>query len=142
MLKNSVIISCPRHGLSLEYSSLKECYSCPSGCAFPAKGGLPRFVPVENYASSFGLQWNQYRTTQLDSHTGLTISKDRLIRLLGGSLDVVKGKMVLEAGCGAGRFTELLLGAGAHLNAVDLSTAVEANYKNCSSCLLYTSRCV
>lgn len=133
MLKNSVIISCPRHGLSLEYSSLKECYICPSGCAFPAKGGLPRFVPVENYASSFGLQWNQYRTTQLDSHTGLTISKDRLIRLLGGSLDVVKGKMVLEAGCGAGRFTELLLGAGAHLNAVDLSTAVEANYKNCSS---------
>ncbi|MBK7422029.1 MAG: class I SAM-dependent methyltransferase [Propionivibrio sp.] len=53
--------------------------------------------------------------------------------MLGGSLDVVKDKKVLEAGCGAGRFTELLLGAGAHLNAVDLSTAVEANYKNCSS---------
>ena len=94
---------------------------------------IPRFVPLDNYASSFGLQWNLYRTTQLDSQTGLTISRDRLTRLLGGALDIVKEKKVLEAGCGAGRFSELLLEAGAYLNAVDLSSAVEANHKNCSS---------
>jgi SAM-dependent methyltransferase len=50
---------------------------------------------------------------------------------LGGSLDIVKDKTVLEAGCGAGRFSRILLEAGAHLKAVDLSTAVEANYANC-----------
>ncbi len=87
---------------------------------------------MDNYASSFGLQWNEYRTTQLDSFTGLTISKDRLTRILGGSLDIVKGKKVLEAGCGAGCFSEVLLEAGSDLFAVDLSTAVDANYKNCS----------
>lgn len=134
----AMALICPKHGTVLECRVGEMEYRCSSGCSFLIKGSIPRFVPVENYASSFGLQWNQYRTTQLDSHTGLSISRDRLIRLLGGSLDVVKGKKVLEAGCGAGRFTELLLGAGAHLNAIDLSTAVEANFKNCSSYANYS----
>jgi SAM-dependent methyltransferase len=38
---------------------------------------------------------------------------------------------VLEAGCGAGRFTELLLSAEADVFACDLSDAVEANRENC-----------
>ena len=70
--------------------------------------------------------------TQLDSFTGTSISRDRLARCLGGSLEVVRGKQVLEAGCGAGRFTELLLESGAEVFACDLSTAVEANHDNCS----------
>ena len=120
---------CPNHGTTLIPQS--ERFECLDGCIFPLIYSIPRFVPQDNYASSFGLQWNEYRTTQLDSHTGLTISRDRLTRLLGGSLDVVNGKKILEAGCGAGRFSEILLEAGAHLHAVDLSTAVEANYANC-----------
>jgi SAM-dependent methyltransferase len=120
---------CPKHGYALKNHN--QVFECPEGCSFRSVNSIPRFVPVDNYASSFGLQWNQYRTTQLDSHTGLTISRDRLTRLLGGSLDIVSGKQVLEAGCGAGRFSEILLEAGAHLKAVDLSTAVEANYANC-----------
>src|SRR6185503_9012386 len=36
----------------------------------------------------------------------------------------------LEVGCGAGRFTEVLLDAGARVFACDLSRAVEANYAN------------
>lgn len=122
----------PEHHLSLRSNGWQNKYLCPAGCEFSIINDIPRFVALDNYAASFGLQWNQYRTTQLDSHTGLTISRDRLTRLLGGSLDVVNGKKVLEAGCGAGRFTEILLQSGAHVWAVDISTAVEANYKNCS----------
>lgn len=51
---------------------------------------------------------------------------------MGGSLDIVKGKRVLEAGCGAGRFTEIMLQSGAQVFAADISSAVEANYANCS----------
>jgi SAM-dependent methyltransferase len=94
-------------------------------------GGIPRFVGLSNYASGFGLQWKTFRQTQLDSFTGTTISKDRLTRCFGGSLDLLRGKSVLEVGCGAGRFTELMLAAGAHVFACDLSQAVEANYENC-----------
>jgi 2-polyprenyl-3-methyl-5-hydroxy-6-metoxy-1,4-benzoquinol methylase len=105
---------------------------CPLGCRIPVVKGIPRFVSSKNYASAFGDQWNTYRKTQLDSYTGTTISRDRLERCLGGSLDIVRGKSILEAGCGAGRFTELLLCAGAQVFACDLSTAVEANYDNCN----------
>jgi SAM-dependent methyltransferase len=49
----------------------------------------------------------------------------------------VQGKRVLEAGCGAGRFTELLLAAGAQVFACDLSEAVDANYENCKKCPHY-----
>ena len=85
-----------------------------------------------SYVDAFGLQWNKFRETQLDSFTGTTISRDRLLRQLGGSFDIIKGKRVLEVGCGAGRFTEVLLQEGAHVYAVDLSSAVEANYLNCN----------
>ena len=105
---------------------------CSQGCRVPIVGGIPRFVGTENYATAFGLQWNAFRKTQLDSYTGTTISRDRLTRCLGGSLDIVRGKSVLEAGCGAGRFTEVLLGAGGRVFACDLSEAVEANYENCA----------
>jgi 2-polyprenyl-3-methyl-5-hydroxy-6-metoxy-1,4-benzoquinol methylase len=94
-------------------------------------GGIPRFVPTDGYASSFGLQWNRYRRTQLDSHTGTHISRDRLERCLGIPLREVDGLDVLEAGCGAGRFTEVLLAAGARVFAFDLSSAVEANLETC-----------
>lgn len=105
---------------------------CPKGCRFPVVRSIPRFVASTNYASAFGLQWKTFRKTQLDSHSGTTISSDRLKRCLGGSLDIVRGKTVLEVGCGAGRFTEVLLDAGARVFASDLSDAVEANYENCN----------
>lgn len=98
---------------------------------FPIVRNIPRFVSPDNYASSFGLQWNTFRKTQLDSFTGKPISCERLTRLAGGTLGVFQGKTVLEAGCGAGRFTEIMLKAGASVWAVDLSTAVDANYENC-----------
>jgi len=122
---------CPDHGHLL--TGRNQAFKVPEGCSFPLVNDILRFGPQNNYAASFGLQWNEYRTTQLDSHTGLSISHDRLKRLLGGSFDILKGKEVLEAGCGAGRFTEILLESGAHVWAVDISSAVDANYRNCSS---------
>jgi SAM-dependent methyltransferase len=101
-----------------------------SGEFFPVINGVPRFVSPKNYASSFGLQWNTYRRTQLDSYTGVPVSRDRLRRIVGGSLDVFEGKIVLEAGCGAGRFTEVMLDSGAKVFAADISAAVDANYLN------------
>ena len=118
-----------RHDLAVENATALV---CPSGCQIPVVRGIPRFVASDGYASGFGLQWKHFRRTQLDSYTGTTISRDRLARCLGGSLDVVRGKTVHEAGCGAGRFTELLLDAGARVVATDLSVAVEANFENCA----------
>jgi hypothetical protein len=42
----------------------------------------------------------------------------------------LKGETILEAGSGAGRFTEILATTGADILSFDLSSAVEANYAN------------
>lgn len=127
---------CVSHGESLSLdgaASVEEANAlvCPAGCRIPVIGGVPRFVRSSTYAAAFGLQWRSFQRTQLDSETGLPISANRLARCLGGTLDVVRGRAVLEVGCGAGRFTELLLASGASVFACDLSEAVEANLANC-----------
>jgi 2-polyprenyl-3-methyl-5-hydroxy-6-metoxy-1,4-benzoquinol methylase len=93
---------------------------------FPIAGGIPRFVPADNYASNFGFQWNRFSRTQLDSSTGAPISRDRFVRETGWSSAMLTGKRVLDVGCGAGRFAEVALAAGATVVAVDYSSAVEA----------------
>jgi SAM-dependent methyltransferase len=103
-----------------------ECPAC--GSYFPVINGIPRLVDMENYSSSFGFQWNQHRLTQLDSYSGLSISRDRLLAATGWkTLSDAKGMKILEAGSGAGRFTEVLVSTGAQLYSFDYSTAVEAN---------------
>lgn len=104
-----------------------RCESCDA--THPVVDGLPRFVPVSNYAASFGFQWNIHSQTQLDSHSGLPISHDRLWAALGGQEDL-RGQRVLEAGSGAGRFTEVLADSGAEVFSFDYSSAVDANARN------------
>jgi SAM-dependent methyltransferase len=131
-------LQCLEHGRTLTQNGhdarveLSSSLECAEGCYVPVVGGIPRFVDLENYAAAFGLQWNAFSKTQLDSYTGLTLSRDRLAGALGASVDSLRGENVLEVGCGAGRFTEVMLAAGARVFACDLSTAVEANYENCN----------
>jgi len=137
-------LCCLDHGLQLanetersEITQDSRYLACRTVCRIPVIYGIPRFVGSEGYAAGFGRQWKRFRRTQLDSFTGTTISRDRLARCLGGSLAGLRGKTVLEVGCGAGRFTELLLAAGARVFATDLSSAVEANYDNCAGAAHY-----
>lgn len=110
---------------------------CPSGHRWAVREGIPRFVPEHNYADAFGLQWNTFPRTQLDSYTGVPLSRDRLRRCVGEAgwaalSDAGRPpQQVLEVGCGAGRFTEVLLATRAAVTSVDLSSAVEANQANC-----------
>lgn len=92
--------------------------------------GIYRFANSGSYASLFGDQWKHFKKTQLDSYSGVPITETRLNRCLGPELQNLQGKTVLEAGCGAGRFTEVLLKKGATLVSSDLSDAVVVNQEN------------
>lgn len=100
------------------------------GNRFPIVNGIPRFVPVDNYSSSFGLQWNTFQATQLDKFSGLTITRDRFFHNSRWSPQEIAGERILEVGSGAGRFTQVVLDAGAELYSVDYSSAVDANMRN------------
>jgi len=140
-IKGSLI--CPRHHVALSYEkrfSAREGVpwpdgdmTCSEGCRWAIGGGIPRFVSGTSYASSFGLQWNRYPRTELDSYTGKSYSRQRLERCLGTPLESLQGKVVLECGSGAGRFTELLIQHCEALVCIDLSSAVDANFRNCRS---------
>lgn len=103
------------------------CNNC--GETYPVLNEIARFVPASNYADSFGFQWNKYAATQLDSHCNVTVSRDRVFSVTGWPEDM-KGETILEAGSGAGRFTEILVKTGANIFSFDFSSAVDANRGN------------
>jgi SAM-dependent methyltransferase len=133
------ILACPECAGDLVLSAERESggevergrLTC-AGCrrTYPVVRHVPRFVPAENYASNFGFQWNRFRQTQLDSHTGVPISRERLLFSTEWRADEVNGKRVLDVGCGAGRFAEVTLALGADLVALDYSAAVDACWDN------------
>jgi uncharacterized protein YbaR (Trm112 family) len=133
------ILACPECRSSLALSGESEerdefergtltCRACAR--TYPIVRFIPRFVPTENYANNFGLQWNRFRKTQLDSYSGVPISRDRFFLSSGWTLAELHGKRVLDVGCGAGRFAEVILSTGARLVAVDFSSAVDACFDN------------
>ena len=125
----NVTWTCPNHSLSLAVG--ENGFVCPAGEIFPVRNRIPRFVPANTYADSFGSQWNKFRCTQLDSCSGTSVTAKRTRRCLGEELWAsLPGKEILECGCGAGRFTEILLGQGASVTSFDLSDAVDANQEN------------
>src|SRR3989442_516857 len=107
-----------------------ELACAPCGRAYPVHGGVPRFVDAGAYASSFGFQWNAFRTVQLDSRNGTTQSERTLDTTIGWRAEAYRGRLALDAGVGAGRFAEVVAGRGGEVFGVDLTSAVDAAYEN------------
>jgi SAM-dependent methyltransferase len=128
-------LRCPETGQELRITVAREeagevrdgDLTTPDGSRrYPIREFVPRFVPEQNYAENFGMQWNRFRSTQLDSVSGVPISSDRFYRYTKWSPEEMAGKLVLDVGCGAGRFAEIALTAGAEVVALDYSSAVDA----------------
>lgn len=133
------ILRCPKSGqqMALEQPEVQDgrinsgwLVSEDGKCRYRIKNGIPRFVPESNYADNFGMQWNHFRRTQLDSYSGVPISFERFWKATGWRPESLAGKWVLDAGCGAGRFAEIALQAGAQVVALDYSSAVDACLAN------------
>jgi ubiquinone/menaquinone biosynthesis C-methylase UbiE len=113
-----------------------------STSVYPIVRGIPRFVPFKSLhqSRSFGYQWNRWPRVQFDSenvgrpmqgHTGRMF--ERITGNTAGMTDAnLEGQLVLDLGCGPGRFVEIARRKGARVMAIDHSAAVEAAQRNFS----------
>ena len=83
------ILVCPRTGQALKCDG-DELVAVDNSTRYPVRNGIPRFVTESNYADNFGMQWNHFRQTQLDSQTGHSISADRFWKATGWTPDAIK----------------------------------------------------
>lgn len=105
-----------------------HCEACDTG--FPILRGVPRFVASDQYVASFSYEWNRWNRVQLDVANGRTESEDTFAEKTGFTPDDLRGRLVLDVGCGAGRFLDVASRWGATVVGVDLSFAVEASQRN------------
>jgi len=81
-------------------------------------------------ATSFGFQWNQFPLVQLDSFSGDSRSRERFLDETKWDEETLKNKLVLDAGCGSGRFSEIALSFKPNLVMVDASDAINTTKEN------------
>lgn len=109
------LLRCPRCRGPLVEDPLR-CEAC--GATYPVVGGVPRLA-AQPYVASFGRQWNRYDVARDDEDLAVFRAKT------GVDPSELAGRLVLDAGCGGGRYARLLGRAGARVLAVDLSDAVD-----------------
>jgi len=130
-------------GLAKEVLTILRCLTCGSpldqradglvctGCGreYPALNGVVRFVDTQIYAGSFGFQWKLHARTQLDDAANHQ-SEDAFRQRTGFRPEDLAGKLVLDVGCGMGRFAEVATRWGAYVIGIDLSLAAEVAAQN------------
>ncbi|MDR1057411.1 MAG: hypothetical protein LBL17_02440 [Coxiellaceae bacterium] len=113
------ILVCPKTKLSLTITKIEEWYGddiytdvlrSADGTEYIIRNGIPRFVD-QCYASSFGLQWGRHIKDQIDSPRS-DHSRRRFYGETGFVPAKLKGKLVLDGGCGAGRFSDIAASDG------------------------------
>ncbi|EKE00499.1 MAG: 2-polyprenyl-3-methyl-5-hydroxy-6-metoxy-1,4-benzoquinol methylase, partial [uncultured bacterium] len=102
-----------------------QCPKCKT--SYEITNNIPRFVPANNYANNFGLEWGIHSKTQYDSYSGTNLSEKRFFEETKWNRNL-RGQIILEAGSGSGRFTEHAATTEAMIVSMDYSDAVEANY--------------
>jgi ubiquinone/menaquinone biosynthesis C-methylase UbiE len=102
---------------------------------YPIINGIPRFISnhLDNYADSFGYEWHKWQRTQFDSENiGKPIygyTSNMWERITGIQTDLT-GKIILDIGCGPGRFIEVARKKNAICIGIDYSQAVEVAADN------------
>ncbi|MDO8480151.1 MAG: methyltransferase domain-containing protein [Candidatus Rokubacteria bacterium] len=127
------ILCCPsdRGELSLVAAEPSEpslrCGQC--GRSYPVHNGIPRFVSDDQYTANFSHEWRLHRTTQLDSASS-ALSERTFAEKTGWTPDDVRGRLVLDVGCGMGRFADVVLRWGGRVVGIELSYAVDSARAN------------
>jgi SAM-dependent methyltransferase len=118
---------CTMAGDHVERGTLR----CTSGHGYPIVNRVPRFVQHELNADqartrdSFGYEWTKLYPEHGHSTPEWQAERDIFLEYTRSVPSDFKGKLVLDGGCGNGRYAKLANDWGARVVAVDISDAVE-----------------
>jgi SAM-dependent methyltransferase len=110
--------------------------ACANGHSYPIVRGVPRFVQHELNADqartrdSFGYEWTTLYPGHGHSSPEWQAERDIFLEYTRTVPSDFAGKLVLDAGCGNGRYARLANDWGARVVAVDISAAVEIASQN------------
>jgi SAM-dependent methyltransferase len=110
--------------------------ACAAGHAYPIVRGIPRFVQHELNADqartrdSFGYEWTRLYPEHGHTRPEWQAERDIFLEYTRTVPSDFRGKLVLDAGCGNGRYAKLANDWGARVVAVDISDAVETAVQN------------
>lgn len=142
------ILACPScaEGLTLaardqvDGEILEGALSCRCcGASFPITRGIPRFVARlgerQQIAESFGFQWKVRSQGRFEAGTLYGLSEDDELDAFFRALDIaptdLKGRTILDAGCGDGFLVRLLAKFPVHVVGVDINTSIDRTYEAC-----------
>lgn len=101
---------------------------------YPVRDGIPRFCDDATYADSFAFEWKAFGRTQLESTNRnkrtAHSTRDSFLAQTGFSETDLKGKTVVEFGCGPGRYLEIARSLGAVVVGLELTSAVDVAKAN------------
>jgi ubiquinone/menaquinone biosynthesis C-methylase UbiE/uncharacterized protein YbaR (Trm112 family) len=101
---------------------------------YSISNGIPRFVPDESYSKNFGWQWKKWSKVQFDDENidkpMMNYTKEMFDAITLLDNQSLEGSVILDMGCGSGRFADIALSKGAIVIALDYSTAVDVAQVN------------
>jgi SAM-dependent methyltransferase len=126
------VLRCPNCGS--RYSADADRLTC-SVCSrqVPITGGIPRFVDApENETArrtqaSFGYEWTHFNDWQPSGETNFSDYFEGL------DLSSLRGRLILDAGCGMGRHARQIAPHAGRVVALDFSRAIEQAQRNTST---------
>lgn len=137
------LLACPECGSPLAHDSGARTGSaesgrltCERGHSFPILGGVPRFVQHALDADqartrdSFGYEWTELYPQHGQTEAERAIERRVFLEYTRTLPSDFRGKLVLDAGCGNGRYAKFVNEWGARVVAVDISSAVDVAAAN------------
>ncbi|OFW06401.1 MAG: hypothetical protein A3I61_19810 [Acidobacteria bacterium RIFCSPLOWO2_02_FULL_68_18] len=124
------LLRCPTCGGP--YQRHGDRLQCACGIVVAVRSGIPRFVDDDGYVKSFSFEWQKHARTQLDSASAVARSERDFQSRLDRPLEWLNGKLVLDAGCGMGRYAEVAARYGATVVGLDFSFAIDVARANLS----------
>lgn len=115
--------------VSAEGDEILEGFLRSDTAEYRITNGIPRFVENEAYSTNFGWQWKKWAKVQYEQeNVGRPMegwTENMFFQATQFDKQLLRGRLILDMGCGGGRFADRVIEHGGQLVALDYSEAID-----------------